>query len=120
NNRIAGITRSYWDDNLLRSDTEDSTTIGGTSKVVSYDYDADGNRGTLTYPANAYSFTFNYTGRNQLWKINSAGTALATYLYSKNGDMTALSRNPPNTGSTYTYDALDRVKRVQHSLNGTI
>jgi RHS repeat-associated protein len=119
NNPNATIHRAYWDDNLPKSETENTTSLGGTSKTVSYDYDTDGNRHSITYPGNAYSFSYDYTGRNQLWKIKSGATALAMYGYNRNGDMTSLSRNPANTGSTYTYDALDLVKRVDHSLNGS-
>jgi RHS repeat-associated protein len=119
NNPNATVHRDYYNDNLLYKETEQILLAGGTSKTVTYAYDADGNRNSTIYPGNAYTFAYDYTGRNQLWKIKSGATALATYGYNRNGDMTSLSRNPPNTGSTYTYDALDRIKRVDHSLNGS-
>ena len=117
NTTIATVTRAYFNDNLLQSETEEIFLSGGTSKTASYTYDADGNRSMTTYPDN-YSFTYSYTGRNQLRDIKFDLTSLASYGYNVNGDMTSLSRNGPNTTSTYNYDALDRVTHIGHSLNG--
>jgi RHS repeat-associated protein len=111
---IATISRNYFNDNLLSSET--TTPSDNTARTVSYTYDADGNRATLQYPANAYSFTYSYTGRDQLKTIvdNNSAT-IATYWYDLNGNMTR--RTPNNaTTSTYSYDALDRVTNVTHSL----
>jgi RHS repeat-associated protein len=110
------VHRAYFDDNLLESETENTSGIGGTSKTVSYGYDADGNRASLAYPDNSYSFTCGYNGRNQLYSIASGSTGLATYFYNLNGDMTAVWRNTPTTTSSYTYDALDRITHIQHDL----
>jgi RHS repeat-associated protein len=88
---------------------------------VNYTYDANGNRATLQIPG--YSFTYNYTWRDQLRTIvdNVSGATLATYAYDENGyvgDLTSRTLNN-NTHSVYTYDALDRVTWVLHYLNGT-
>ncbi len=114
-NANAAISRAYLNDNLLKSETENLTTVGGTSKTVNYDYDADGNRNSITYPGNAYSFTYDYTGRNQLKSV----VGVANYAYNVNGDM--ISRDVmlvPRGGSSYGYDALDRVTHVGHSFDG--
>jgi len=55
-NANANISRIYYNDNLLRSETESIT--GGRAKTTTYAYDADGNRATTQYPDN---YTFNYT-----------------------------------------------------------
>jgi len=115
NTTIATITRTYFDDDLLQSETENLTSLGGTSKAMIYNYDADGNRSSIVYPGNAYTFTYSYTWRNQIQGINSGNTG-ATYLYNLNGDMTAVWRATPSTTSSYVYDALDRVTHVQHDL----
>ena len=49
NNANATISRGYFYDNLLRTETE--TITGGRAKTVSYMYDADGNRASTQYPA---------------------------------------------------------------------
>jgi RHS repeat-associated protein len=111
NNANATISRSYFNDNLLRTETE--TPTGASAKTVTYSYDADGNRASIQYP-DIYSFSYTYTGRNQL---KTVGTNV-TYAYDLNGNL--ITRTLANSTSTsYAYDALDRVTWVQHFLNGT-
>ena len=115
-NANATISRVYWNDNLLRSET--TTAADNVARAVSYTYDADANRATIRYPDGAYSFTYGYTGRNQLKSIvDNASGATTNYSYDVNGNLS--QRNPGNvTSSTYTYDALDRVTHITHSLVG--
>jgi RHS repeat-associated protein len=117
-NANAHISRSYYNDDLLRVEhTEDAN--GNALGQVVYSYDEDGNRASAAvWPGNA-SFNYNYTGRNQLRALvdNNSGPT-AYYWYDKNGNLT--QRNPGNTTTTsYTPDALDRVTSIVHSLNGT-
>jgi RHS repeat-associated protein len=112
NNANANITRAYFNDNLLRSETESIT--GANSKTVTYSYDADGNRASTQYPDN-YTFNYTYTGRNQLKSV----TNYATYDYDARGNLTTRTLLPNQIQSTYLYDSLDRVTSIQHLLNGT-
>jgi RHS repeat-associated protein len=115
-NPSVNVSRYYFADNLLNAE---STFSGGTQQVVTYTYNADGNRATIQYPSGAYSFTYNYTGRNQLQTLvnNSGNGTVATYGYDPDGNL--LSRVPDNNaGSAYHYDALDRVTHIAHLLNG--
>lgn len=115
-NTNATISRAYFNDNLLN--TETTTYADATARTVTYGYDADGNRGTLQYPNNAYSFTYAYTNRNQLQTITSGGNTVITYGYDLDGNLQ--TRTPANsTSSTYTYDALDRVLTVSHGFAGS-
>lgn len=118
NSPNATISRTYFDDNLLTTET---TTYADTkARTVTYTYNADGGRASIQYPNGAYSFNYNYTGRNQLKTLvnNSGGGTVITYLYDPDGDLK--TRTPDNsTASTYTYDALDRVTNLSHALNGT-
>jgi RHS repeat-associated protein len=122
NNPNATIHRVYWNDNLLRSETE--TATGGASRAATYFYDVDSNRAgsDASHPGlgiPGYWFTYNYNNRNQLWQIKSGNTTLATYTYDQNGytgDLTTRTL-ANNTSSTYQYDALDRVTHVTHALN---
>jgi RHS repeat-associated protein len=115
-NANATISRGYFNDNLLRTETE--TATGGTARTLNYTYDADGNRATLQIPG--YSFSYDYTGRNQLLDIKQNGTALASYVYDENGYMGDLTTSTlaNNTSTTYQYDSLDRVTHIAHSLAG--
>jgi RHS repeat-associated protein len=116
-NANATIARDYFNDNLLKSET--TTYADSTARNVAYTYNANGSRGTIQYPASAYSFTYDYTARNQLWKLNNSGsTTIITYVYDLNGNLQ--TRTPDNsTHSDYVYDALDRVTNISHVLNGT-
>jgi RHS repeat-associated protein len=118
NNANATISRQYYDDDLLRVETEQ--IINGPLSQLVYTYDADGNRASaIIWPSNA-SFDYLYTGRNQLKNIvdNVSGATLATYGYDPNGNLESRALNN-STSTTYAYDALDRVTWVTHALNGT-
>jgi RHS repeat-associated protein len=115
NNANANISRAYFDDNLLRQETESIT--GGSSKAVAYTYNADGKRANVTYP-DYQAFAYTYTGRNQLKTVGP----WATYVYDENGytgDLTTRTLNN-NTQSTYLYDPLDRVTWITHSLTSGV
>jgi RHS repeat-associated protein len=115
-NANATISRSYFNDNLLKSET--STYADNVVRTVAYTYDADANRATVQYPFNAYSFTYGYTGRNQLKSVaDDASGVTANYWYDVNGNLS--QRNPGNsTTSAYLYDELNRVTDITHTLVG--
>ncbi len=114
-NANATISRTYFHDNSLH--TETTTYADTTARTVTYSYDADGNRSTIQYPNSAYSFTYNYTNRNQLQSLVSGSTVIS-YGYDPNGNL--VTRTPANsTSSTYSYDALNRVTGISHTLVGT-
>ena len=114
NNVNANITRAYYNDNLLRSETEQILLTGGRSKTVTYTYDAGGNRASTQYPGN-YTFGYSYTNRNQLQAVNG----WATYVYDRRGNLTTRTLNANSTSSDYVYDTHDRVTRVRNVLSGT-
>ncbi len=117
-NSNATISRMYFDDNLLN--TETTTYADNTPRTVTYTYDQDYNRGTIQYPNGAYSLTYQYTGRNQLQNLinNAGGGTVASYNYDKNGNLRYRSMDN-NTNSTFMPDVLDRITHIAHSLNGT-
>ncbi len=102
---------TYDDYRRLKSVTTPDRGDGTGSHITSYFYDADGNRSSITYPGNAYSFTYTHNSRNQLNGI----VGVATYGYDLNGNL--ISRDLlPRGGSSYTYDVLDRVNHIEHSF----
>jgi RHS repeat-associated protein len=114
NNANATISRGYFYDNLLWTETE--TITGGRAKTVSYTYDADGNRASTQYPApENYIFSYTYTGRNQLKKVND----WATYDYDPRGNLITRTLDANSTYSDYLYDTHDRVTRIRNFLSGT-
>ncbi len=56
NNANSNITRAYFNDNLLKSETQ--AVAGGTSKQVTYTYDADANRGSKGVGASYRQLTY--------------------------------------------------------------
>lgn len=116
NNANSNISHSYFDDNLLSSET--NTYGDSIARTVSYTYDQDANRASIQYPNNAYSFTYDYTGRNQPAHILSNNTPVATYAYDPDGNL--ITRTLDNlTNSSFSYDGLDRFTQITHALNGT-
>jgi RHS repeat-associated protein len=114
-NGNATVSRTYFDDNLLK--TETTTCDDNTARTVTYTYDADGNRGTLQYPG-GYSLSYGYTNRNQAQSVISGGTTLASYIYDPDGNIS--NRTLANsTSSAYSYDELDRALTIAHSFVGT-
>ena len=113
-NSNATISRTYFNDNLLKSETE--TATGGVSRAVSYTYDSDGNRASLGVPG--YTFNYDYTNRNQLQDIinNSNNATIASYVYDARGNVQSRTLNTNSTSSDYTYDAYDRVTLLHHVL----
>jgi YD repeat-containing protein len=103
NNANATISRIYWNDNSLKTETE--TPTGGVERSVTYFYDADGNRDRFSMPD--YTFQYQYTWRNQLQNIlnYSNGAQLAHYDYDARGNVTARTvYTSPSTQTTYLYD----------------
>jgi RHS repeat-associated protein len=115
NNANANITRTYYNDNLLSTETQAVT--GGTSKQVTYTYDADANRASIQYPG-SYKFLYDYTNRNQLKDFGVSLTyPHVSYVYDLNGNIsTATLTNA--TSSSYSYDDMDRVTAIHHYFSG--
>jgi YD repeat-containing protein len=118
-NANAIISRVLFNDGLLN--TETTTYADNAPRTVTYTYDSDGNRATIQYPNGVYSFSYDYTGRNQLQDIvNTAINAnVAHYVYDPDGNLTTRNVSENSTSSTFVPDALDRVTHIAHALNGT-
>ena len=120
-NSNANISRSYFNDNLLNSETV--RYADALDRTVTYTYDADGRRASLQYPNGAYTFNYTYTKRGQLDAIvdNANNGIVANFDYDLNGNVDTRTLNnstSSTTSSTYGYDALNRVKSISHALNG--
>lgn len=120
-NSNAVISRTYFDDNLLHTETE--TPAGGTANTVSYTWAADGQLGTLTYPS-GNSYLYKYTGRGQLKQVQQNMLPLyyqAEYVYDVNGNL-ATRRVGVNQASfsvttdSSQRDVLGRCTRLTHQF----
>jgi YD repeat-containing protein len=75
---VSVLTYTYDAANQLLSETQ-AMTGAGAARTVSYTYDVDGNRGSLTYPSGS-EISYSYTARNQLGGITAdAPPPIASY-----------------------------------------
>jgi RHS repeat-associated protein len=110
---VSSLSYTYDKANQLLSET--SQLAGGYigATTVSYSYDADGNRASVTYPS-GHSVTYAYTNRNQVASLTADGPPpIATYTYDLSGNR--LSKNLENgTSATYAYDDANKLLTVNH------
>ena len=108
------ITYTYDFANQLLSETQNVSGLG--AKTVSYTYDLDGNRATLTYPGGKVT-SYTYTQRNQPDTIAYDGPPpLVNYDYDLAGNRT-LKTGENNTRTAYGYDDASRLGSVDHQRN---
>ncbi|MBO9602850.1 MAG: RHS repeat-associated core domain-containing protein [Novosphingobium sp.] len=108
-----GITSVYDDLGRLTSITTD---VGGTSRTLTYQYDADSNRTRITHPDGNY-FVYAYDGQDRNISISENGSAtLAAIGYNSQGGRTSLSGG---VDTAYTYDSIMRLASISHNLAST-
>ena len=113
-NMVSSSAYAYNNANELLSEMQDiglipvgSGSFNPAARTVSYTYNTDGNRWTMTYP-DGTALTYAYTGRNQLDTITSSGVVIVNYDYDPAGNRT--SRTVPGSGvSTTSVDDIGRV-----------
>ncbi|GAA4779458.1 hypothetical protein GCM10023219_29160 [Stakelama sediminis] len=109
-----GLTNAYDGFGRLTSAT---TNQGGTSRTLSYQYDADGNRTRVTHPDSTY-FVYGYDGLDRLTSIKQNGSmTIATIAYDNASRRSGDTRGA--VGSTYGYDAISRLSSLADNLAGT-
>jgi len=115
----ATINNTFFDDDTLASQQETTGDCGdNTPRTVSYTYDADGSRGTMTYYA-GYTYNYHYTARNQLKDINYQNYApMISYQYDQAGNRTVRSMYNGTTTDYAPVDALNRSSWVRHTFAG--
>lgn len=118
-----GVTSVY--DNAGRLSSS-ANNVGGTSRTLGYQYDANGNRTRLTYPDSNY-VTFDHDGLDRMTLVKESGsTTVGTFVYNNRGerdcwyassgsDCSATAANETD----YSYDPIGRFVSVSHDLAGT-
>jgi RHS repeat-associated protein len=100
-------------DNADHKIWEDQTVAGFTRRVAT-DPDDDGNRRTLSVSnvPGGYSFTYEYTPREQLKQINRSGSSHIEFSYDPNGNLTRrqnMAQGQARDATRLQYDDLNRV-----------
>jgi RHS repeat-associated protein len=110
----AGIASTYDGFGRLVSSTNN---MGGVSRTLSYQYDADDERTRITHPDGTY-FTYSYDSAGRATSIAENGaTTLASFTYDSAGRRSSLAFAGAST--SYTYDPVERLSSLTHDLAGT-
>jgi RHS repeat-associated protein len=108
-----GVTNTYDGFGQLSSST---LAMAGTSRMLSYQHDLDGNRIRLTHPDGAFA-AFDYDGLDRLKAYRENGAwQLATVAYDLAGRRQLLTVEA--TATTYRYDTVSRLNELGHDLGG--
>lgn len=94
-----------------------TTTMGGTSRTLSYQYDKNSNRTRITHPDNVY-FGYAFDGINRINKATENASDLITLTYRPNGKRHTLARAGSGT-TTYTFDDVSRLDSLGQDFLGT-
>jgi RHS repeat-associated protein len=115
---VSTLTYTHDNANRLLSETQDMAGFAGGPKTVSYTYNADGQRASLTYPDGTV-VSYTYTARDQMQTISVNGAPpLTTYQYDLAGNRTGKTLEN-NTSAAYVYDNANRLLTIDHKRNGT-
>lgn len=108
------VTSAYDGFGRLSSST---TAMGGASRTLTYQYDADGNRIRATHPGGTY-FTYDYDGLDRAIAVRENGaTQVASIGYDAQGRRIGTARGA--VLSTYGYDLASRLTSLADDLSGT-
>jgi RHS repeat-associated protein len=108
-----GITTVY--DGFGRA-TSSSNNTDGTTRTLSYQFDADSNRTRLTFPDGNY-FTYTFDGLDRMNAILENGaTTVASISYDNQGRRGTLTGG---VSTSYGYDPVSRLASLSHDLAGT-
>jgi RHS repeat-associated protein len=118
-NSVSTINNTYLNDNHLSTQEEWTSAFNDNNhRIVTYAYDVDGNRQTVTYPSGTL-FNYNYTQRNQVSSVaDSTQHHIVDYTYDASGNVANRALDN-GTSTAYTVDQVNRDTVVAHSLVGT-
>ena len=96
-----------------------STSMSGTPRTLSYQYDAGGRRTRLTFPDNSF-FTYEYDAANRLTKIrDGTATEVASFEYNYFSARRESTTTVGGAISTSVHEPMFRLKSLTHNLTGS-
>jgi RHS repeat-associated protein len=109
-----GIASAYDGFGRLTSTT---TTMGGVTRTLTYQYDAASNRTRVTHPDGSF-FSYEYDAAAAPTAVReNGGSVLASFGYDSAGRRSSLGF--AGAGTSYGYDAVNRLASLGHDLAGT-
>ncbi|MEA3061938.1 MAG: hypothetical protein QOJ94_1719 [Sphingomonadales bacterium] len=94
-----------------------TSTMGGISRTVSNQYDANGNRIRITHPDGGF-LNYEYDAADRLVLLRETGSAvLATFTYDPAGRRSGAGFS--GAATSYGYDAASRLTNLSHDLAGS-
>lgn len=109
-------SQSYSYGNLDELLSNTTTYTGLAAKTISYAYNPDGSRQTMTTPAGTFSYSYDAAGRPA--SITNPFSETTTWAYQDNNWLqTQTLAN--GAMATYTYNALGQVIRLLNQINST-
>jgi len=110
-----GVTNAYDGFGRLASS---SINMGGTTRTLGYQYDADGNRTRITHPDGLY-FNYAYDGLDRMTGSRESDNDLIfSFAYNNQGQRSGQAFLGGSMTS-YSYDALGRLASLAHDMTGT-
>ena len=111
-----GITNVYDGFGRLRTST---TSMDGTARPVTSDYDPHGNRVRITHPDGNF-FEYAYDDPNNLMFVSENGpsTALVSNLFDEFGRRYQINRDQSGSITAIGYDDVSRLNGIGHNLDG--
>lgn len=112
-----GVTNVYDAFGRLRSST---TTMDGTARTVTSDYDSHGNRIRITHPdGNAFEYAYDAADSLIFVSENGPSTALVSNLFDQFGRRYQINRDSTGSITAIGYDDISRLRSIGHNLDGT-
>ena len=115
-NSTSTSTYTYDNANEMLSETQ-ANAVASSSWELSYTYDADGNKASLTYPSGVV-VTYGYNNRNEGDAVAVGGTTVASYALNLNGN-TITKTLGDGTAKSHLYNLDDQVTEINETLSGT-
>jgi RHS repeat-associated protein len=108
-----GVSDGYDGFGDLTSETVD---LSGTALMMSYAFDADGDRTQMTYPDTNY-IEYEYDGVDRLSQVLESGTtAIVTYGYNAAGQLQQITRGSGSPTTAFGYDGINRLSSLSQTL----
>lgn len=110
-----GIANGYDGFGRLASTT---STMGGVTRILSYQYDAHGNRTLLTTSGGTWTYSYDAADRlTGLYEGAGTGTSLSQWSYDARGSRGAVSERY-GSGASWSYDAIGRPAGQSDTFGG--